>query len=113
MPYFLSLIPSPILQSRPQAILVTAVMPALHLCTFAGCFVGASMPVAGQPVGLRVQRFMHACHHFCACLPGQAEVEAANATWSYTAYGRTVHAFTLMENPLWNGSTSMVSPWVS
>lgn len=47
--------------------------------------------------------------NFCACMPEQAEVEAANATWSYTAFGRTVHAFTLMENPMWNGSTSMVS----
>ena len=43
-----------------------------------------------------------------ACCLKQAELEAANATWQYTAFGRTVHAFTLMENPLWNGSESMV-----
>ena len=46
------------------------------------------------------------CNGCCLCL--QAELEAANATWSYYAYGRTVHAFTLMENPLWNGEKSMV-----
>ena len=39
----------------------------------------------------------------------QAELRAANMTWNFYAYGRTVHAFTLMENPVWNGSKSVVS----
>ena len=39
----------------------------------------------------------------------QTELRAANMTWNFYAYGRTVHAFTLMENPIWNGSKSMVS----
>ena len=30
-------------------------------------------------------------------------------TWNFYAYGKTVHAFTLMENPLWNGNKSQVS----
>ena len=29
----------------------------------------------------------------------QSEMRAANMTWNYYAYGHTVHAFTLMENP--------------
>ena len=46
----------------------------------------------------------------------QSELRAANMTWNYYAYGHTVHAFTLMENPIWNGDKSMVSchaykPW--
>ena len=40
----------------------------------------------------------------------QAELRAANMNWNFYAYGRTVHAFTLMENPLWNGDKSVVSP---
>ena len=39
----------------------------------------------------------------------QSEQRAANISWNYYAYGRTVHAFTLMENPVWDGSKSMVS----
>ncbi|CAL5227211.1 g10130 [Coccomyxa viridis] len=35
-----------------------------------------------------------------------SELRAANMTWNFYAYGRTVHAFTLMENPLWNGNKS-------
>jgi len=31
----------------------------------------------------------------------QAELEAANVTWSFTDYAHTVHAFTLPSNPLW------------
>ncbi|CAK0757371.1 hypothetical protein CVIRNUC_002534 [Coccomyxa viridis] len=36
-----------------------------------------------------------------------SEMRAANMTWNYYAYGHTVHAFTLMENPIWDGSKSM------
>ena len=43
----------------------------------------------------------------------QSEMRAANMTWNYYAYGHTVHAFTLMENPIWNGSKSVVSLWAS
>lgn len=31
----------------------------------------------------------------------QAELDAANATWSFTDYSHTTHAFTLPSNPLW------------
>ena len=31
----------------------------------------------------------------------QAELDAANATWSFTEYSHTTHAFTLPSNPLW------------
>ena len=44
------------------------------------------------------------------CMGMQSEMRAANTTWNYYAYGHTVHAFTLMENPIWDGSKSMVSP---
>ena len=40
----------------------------------------------------------------------QAELRAANMTWNYYAYGHTVHAFTLMENPIWNGNKDVVCP---
>lgn len=40
----------------------------------------------------------------------QTELRAANMTWNYYAYGRTVHAFTLMENPIWNGNKDVVCP---
>ena len=39
----------------------------------------------------------------------QAGLRGAKMTWTFYAYGRTVHAFTLMENPLWNGDKSVVS----
>ena len=34
-------------------------------------------------------------------LSKQAELEAANVTWSFTDYAHTVHAFTLPSNTLW------------
>ena len=40
----------------------------------------------------------------------QTELRAANMTWDYYAYGRTVHAFTLLENPIWNGNKDVVCP---
>lgn len=39
----------------------------------------------------------------------QNEMRSANLTWAYYKYGGTVHAFTLLENPLWNGMKNMVS----
>ncbi|CAL8466849.1 g6385 [Coccomyxa elongata] len=35
------------------------------------------------------------------------EMEAANVTWAYYNYGRTVHGFTLLENPVWNGDKNV------
>ncbi len=49
---------------------------------------------------------LHSAEHlYCS----QSELRAANMTWNFYAYGRTVHAFTLMENPLWNGNKSQVN----
>ena len=36
-----------------------------------------------------------------SCALAQAELDAANATWSFTDYSHTTHAFTLPSNPLW------------
>ncbi|KAK9844204.1 hypothetical protein WJX81_007910 [Elliptochloris bilobata] len=44
----------------------------------------------------------------------QAELEGANATWSFTDYSHTAHAFTLPSNPLWTSGPapqSAYSPW--
>nr|QOL01091.1 putative extracellular protein CSOL_020 [Pseudococcomyxa simplex] len=35
------------------------------------------------------------------------EMEAANGTWGFYNYGHTVHAFTIMENPVWNGDKNV------
>jgi hypothetical protein len=39
----------------------------------------------------------------------QDEMRNASLTWAYYKYGGTVHAFTLLEDPVWNGDKSVVS----